>query len=309
MIRINVERENNIYKCKFLIIKFYFWVYVLSSVSYEELLVSRKLPDKSSLLGLPVSLAETIDTTLRIVSKHLAEREPCIVSFINPYAFDLRVGDQAYANALWQFDMVLADGIGVAKALQWLNGMSVERQSFDATSLFHPVLRQLNCMKKSVCLVGGHPGIAERALQRMKQAYPDVDFLGAQDGYRAFDETIDWVLTRNPDVVLVGMGAPIQESFLLRLKQAGFLGVGFTCGGFLDQYALDPKYYPGIVDRLELRWLYRMIKEPRRLSRRYLVQYQTFVFDLLSALLDGRRGRRLYQSHLWLAKRYARSSS
>ena len=265
------------------------------------------LPDKISLLGLPVSLAETVDVTLDVVARHLEEREPCIVSFINPYAFHFRIDDLAYSNALWQFDMVLADGIGVVKALQWLNGKRVERQSFDATSLFHPVLEQIGHMQKSLCIVGGQPGVAQCSLERMKKAYPGVSFLGALDGYRSFDEIAEWLLNLGPDVVLVGMGAPRQESILLRLKQGGFSGVGFTCGGFLDQYASEAKYYPEVMDRLELRWLYRMIREPRRLGYRYLVQYQTFVLDVLSALSATSEGRRLYQSHLWLAKRYARS--
>lgn len=262
---------------------------------------------KASLLGLPVSLSVSIETTLSFVFSRLKNRESCIVSFINPHAFNIRLADQAYANGLWHFDLVLPDGIGVVKALKWINAIGVERQSFDATSLFHPVLAHLNEHNKSICLVGGLPGVAERALKKMRVTYGDVDFLGALDGYRPYQETIDWVQTRQPDVVLVGIGAPTQESILLRLKQSGFSGLGFTCGGFFDQYASASQYYPKIVDQLELRWLYRLICEPRRLGRRYLVHYQTFVSDVTRVLVANAFGRRNHQSHLWLARRYARS--
>lgn len=266
------------------------------------------LPIKSSLLGLPIGHTQSAKATLAHVAECLSRREPCIVSFINPYAFHLRLVDQAYANALWHFDLILPDGIGVVKALQWLGGEEVERQSFDATSLFHPVLRHLNLMKKSLFIVGGDPGIAECAKEKMRSLYPDVNYLGSLDGFRSFDEIVSCVRKHNPDVVLVGMGSPIQESILLRLKLDGFSGIGITCGGFLDQFVIGSQYYPAIIDRFELRWLYRLMNEPKRLGRRYLVHYQTFMFDIFWALIGKRFGRqRRHPPHQWLASRYARS--
>lgn len=265
------------------------------------------LPRKDSFLGLPIGHTRSLTATLAFVADCLSKREPCIVSFINPHAFHLRLIDQAYSNTLWHFDLILPDGIGVVKALRWLNGVDVERQSFDATSLFHPVLNHLNLMKKSLCIVGGSPGTALCAQEKMRDLYPDVGYLGNLDGFRRFDEIIGWVRRKNPDVVLVGMGSPIQESILLRLKLDGFSGLAFTCGGFLDQFILDSQYYPSIIDRLELRWLYRLMSEPRRLGRRYLVHYQTFVFDVFGALIGKCFGRRDERLHHWLAKRYARS--
>lgn len=265
------------------------------------------LPLKNSLLGLPIGHTHSQTATLAFVSGRLAKRESCIISFINPQAYHLRLVDQAYSNALWHFDLILPDGIGVVRALRWLDGVDFERQSFDATSLFHPVLNHLNRTKTSLCIVGGRPGTANCALERMCDLYPDVEYLGALDGFQGFEKTVEWVKLRNPDVVLVGMGSPIQESILLRLKLDGFSGVGFTCGGFLDQFVMDSRYYPAIIDRLELRWLYRLVSEPRRLGRRYLVEYQTFIFDVFWALLSKHVGRRTELPHHWLAKRYARS--
>ncbi|MGI9485843.1 MAG: WecB/TagA/CpsF family glycosyltransferase [Geminicoccaceae bacterium] len=265
------------------------------------------LLQKNSLLGLPIGHTNSAEDTFKFVSDSLSQRKSCIISFINPYAFHLRLVDQAYSNALWHFDLILPDGIGVVKALRWINGVDVERQSFDATSLFHPIMDHLDLKKKSLCIVGGRPGTALCAEQKMRGLYPNVNYLGALDGFRSFNEIVDWVGKHNPDVVLIGMGSPIQESILLRLKLEGFSGVGFTCGGFLDQLVLDSQYYPTIIDRFDLRWLYRLMSEPRRLGRRYLICYQTFVFDVFSSLISKWLGRRGVQSHQWLAKRYARS--
>ncbi len=261
---------------------------------------------KDSLLGLPVSAAHSIEQTLDLVRTRLANRQSCIVSFINPHAFHLRLEDQAYANTLWHFDMVLPDGIGVSIASEWINRTRVQRQSFDETALFHPVLNEINLMKKSVCLIGSKPGVADRAGKKMCETYKDVAYLGSLDGYHSFDEIVDWVMKHSPDVVIIGMGAPLQESLLLRLKQEGFEGVGFTCGGFFDQYILETQYYPAWIDKLELRWLYRLAKEPGRLWRRYLIEYRTFILDVLSTLAARILGKRREDIHFWLAKRYAR---
>lgn len=261
---------------------------------------------KDSLLGLPVSAAHSIEQTLDLVRVRLANRESCIVSFINPHAFHLRLQDQAYANTLWHFDVVLPDGIGVSKASEWINQVKVQRQSFDETSLFHPVLNQIDMMEKSVCLIGSKPEIADRAGAKMCGTYKNISYLGSIDGYHSFDEIVDWVMKLSPDVVIIGMGAPLQESLLLRLKQGGFKGVGFTCGGFFDQFLLETRYYPAWIDKLELRWLYRLAKEPGRLWRRYLVEYRTFILDVLSTLAARILGKRRGDIHSWLAKRYAR---
>ena len=264
---------------------------------------------KSSLLGLPISHAQSKTVTLALLRERLQREEACIVSFINPLAFHLRLADQAYANALWHFDAILPDGIGVAIAARWINNVDVERQSFDETSLFAPVMGLLDDLGKSLCLVGSQPGVAERAQAKMRKAYGNIDFCGVFDGFQPFEEMVEWIMQRKPNAVLVGMGAPLQESFLLRLRQRGYRGLGLTCGGFLDQYTESQRYYPHLIDRLELRWLYRLMKEPRRLGQRYLVHYQTFVHDVLSIISSRAIGHDHQKNHLWLAKRYARNEA
>jgi exopolysaccharide biosynthesis WecB/TagA/CpsF family protein len=76
------------------------------------------------------------------------------------------------------------------------------------------------------------------------------------------------------------MGTGKQELFLQGLANRGWHGIGITCGGYLDQLSGGFNYYPAVVDRLNLRFAYRLIKEPRRLWRRYLLDYPRFVLWL-----------------------------
>jgi len=85
--------------------------------------------------------------------------------------------------------------------------------------------------------------------------------------------------------VLCGMGVPHQERFLLTLKNAGYGGLMISCGGFVDQLAAAQRYYPAWVDKLELRWAWRIYQEPRRLWRRYLVDYWPFILATMPTVM------------------------
>jgi N-acetylglucosaminyldiphosphoundecaprenol N-acetyl-beta-D-mannosaminyltransferase len=97
------------------------------------------------------------------------------------------------------------------------------------------------------------------------------------------------IVKLDPDFLVIGMGTPLQESFLSNIKSLGWGGVGFTCGGFIHQTASGLNYYPKWINKLNLRWLYRIWDEPRLLTR-YLIQYPRFVvlfiYDLISARRD-----------------------
>ncbi|MCB1883252.1 MAG: WecB/TagA/CpsF family glycosyltransferase [Geminicoccaceae bacterium] len=240
----------------------------------------------ADLFGLPLSLAADEPAVLARVDAAFAG-EATFVTFVNPHAWTLKDRNADYAGLLAGMDLVLADGIAVAKAAGWTTGASVPRLSFDATSLYLPVLGRLEAKGGGLFVVGAKPGVAEGAVARMRRTFPLIDYKGVLDGYQPPEAVIEAILAARPQMVLCGMGAPHQERFLARLREAGFSGIAFTCGGFLDQLALTERYYPAWVDRLEARWLYRLLREPGRLWRRYLVEYRPFLAKALRARLRG----------------------
>ena len=131
----------------------------------------------------------------------------------------------------------------------------------------------------------GKPGVAAKAAQRMQTIYPKLNVVGVMHGYQSRAHSVRTIKNSGARFVLCGMGAPNQEAMLMALKQAGFSGSAFSCGGFLDQVVEKKEYYPRWVDRLEVRCLYRLAREPRRLCRRYLYEYQAFVRQFLQTML------------------------
>lgn len=245
---------------------------------------------REELFGLPVTPVADIGTAMRLVDRALDGGTGLLATFVNPYAWCIARTRPDYAAMLAGFDLVLPDGIGVVRALAWARGIAAARLSFDASSLYLPVFDRLDRRGHRLFVIGATPGIAERAVARMRAEFPSVAIAGCLDGFRPLDEAVANILAAAPDMVLCGMGAPHQERLLLELRRRGFTGIGFTCGGFLDQLAEKPRYYPAWVDRAELRWLYRLAREPRRLLRRYTLDYAPFVAATLLALARRRLG-------------------
>lgn len=245
---------------------------------------------REELFGLPVTPLPDIDTAMRLVDRALGSGTGLLATFVNPYAWRVARARPDYPAMLAGFDLVLPDGIGVVKALAWTCGVTAARLSFDASSLYLPVFDRLDRERRRLFIVGAAPGVAERAVARMQAEFPAIAVAGCLDGFRPRDEAVAAILAVAPDIVLCGMGAPHQERLLLELRVRGFRGIGFTCGGFLDQLAEKERYYPAWIDKAELRWLYRLAKEPRRLLRRYTLDYAPFVGATLTAIARRRFG-------------------
>ncbi len=218
-------------------------------------------------------------------------KDTVLVTFVNPGAVPLARRSAAFRQSLYAFDYVLPDGFGMCLAIQWLHDLSAERVSFDTTSLAPVVFGWAGSRGLRVVLVGGAPGVADAARARIGENFPAVQVAGSFDGFGSLEIKARAVRQLEPDVVICGMGSGRQESFLLELKAQGWRGWGFTCGGYLDQLSQGMVYYPAWVNAANLRWAYRLAREPGRLWRRYLIDYTRFGLLICVARITRRRRR------------------
>lgn len=200
-------------------------------------------------------------------------------SFINPYS--LGVVYQSLSEQECKRINFLADGIAIVIYTRIFKNKAIERTSFDDTSLAPVVFNRACKNELSIALIGGTNDNIQQAKILLEQKYPGIRIVLAQPGYFADDEEYQKCLhtAASADILIVGMGAGKQEKTLLDTRAIGWQGTGFTCGGYLDQLvqARGDDYYPHFVDKLHLRWLYRLLKEPRRLSKRYFKDYPYFL--------------------------------
>jgi len=250
------------------------------------------------LLGIPFSdvnfttLAASIERAMGLPRPD----KGVIFSFVSPPFIKAL---KQHPNYLARVDVILSDGILITKVLRVLRSGHVDRISFDSTSIAPVVFQSAVRNRLDVILVGGRESVAERAADCLRFHFPGIQILATMNGFLNWESIMDRIVSSNPHVVICGMGAPFQEMFLTKLVGAGWKGFGFTCGGYLDQLNDAYHYYPIWMDRHNLRWLYRLIKEPNRMGRRYLLDYQPFLRALSREILGDLASRFLTGKPNW----------
>ncbi|MBV9118082.1 MAG: WecB/TagA/CpsF family glycosyltransferase [Acetobacteraceae bacterium] len=239
---------------------------------------------QTTTVGIRVDVVEALDPVEVAVAHALQGERPWLMTFVNPGSTIVARQHPDYAEMLREFDVVVPDGIGMSLAIRLLHRRHAARISFDTTSLAPVVFRLAARRGARIVLAGGRPGVAERARTQLEREFPGINVVATFDGYADRATTIDTIRALAPDIIVCGMGSIVQENFLLQLVKVGWRGVGFTCGGYLDQLNGGINYYPKIIDKWNLRWAYRLCREPRRLGRRYLLDYPAFGLALCRAL-------------------------
>ncbi len=171
--------------------------------------------------------------------------------------------DPVLSSAYERADLVLADGIGIVWASRLLGVPLPERVTgVDLAEAILPVAARAGTR---VFLLGGRPGVAERAGLRLVARFPDLSIVGMHDGYFTDEEGVRRVLEEaRPELLLVGMGVPQQERFMACTAGTLRIPVMVGLGGGLDLFAGDRVRAPQAWRRLGLEWLYRITQEPRR---------------------------------------------
>ncbi len=222
-------------------------------------------------------LIEKIVATNSSTLDEIAEAKSRIYTFLNPVSYLDALDNK---DLFGRFDGIFADGSLLVAAIKMLYGKSVTRRSFDMTSLAPELFEYAEREGRSLYFVASKQEEVERAMEIFKERYPKLVVAGYRNGYFSSEEEQNkeaaYITQQNPDFLIVGMGALLQEKFLLRVKDAGYKGIGFTCGGFVHQTAKNEiDYYPDWVDRMNLRFIYRMYKE-KHTRKRYMTA--AFVF-------------------------------
>ena len=194
------------------------------------------------------------------------------------------VGDEAFLQLLNGACLVLPDGAGVVLGAKIL-GTPI-REKVAGIEFGDEICGLLARTGGSAYLLGGKPGVAEAAAERLKEKHPGLIICGTADGY--FQEeapVIEKINQAGPDVLFVCLGAPKQEKFMKKHFDALHVHLMLGLGGSLDGYAGIAKRAPRWMIDLSLEWLYRLIQEPKRLGR--MMRLPKFV--LLCLKEKGRR--------------------
>lgn len=204
--------------------------------------------------------------------------ESKMVTFLNPYY--LEIINNNMSDIYKNFNYICSDGILPVWLNRFWHKKKTERISFDMSSLAKDVFENASINNKSVYFVGADLNSINNFANIVKFNYPSLHILGWHHGYinNQFTVVAKEILALSVDIVVVGMGAPLQDEFAVYLKNQGFCGTIYTCGGFFHQTTKSMYYYPKWINKLNLRYFYRMFKEPYVLKR-VLKYYPIFIFN------------------------------
>ncbi len=187
-------------------------------------------------------------------------------------------------------DMILADGVSVIWAGRLLGRPLPER--VPGIDLMIRMLERANERGYRVYCLGATEEVSAVVAARIGRDYPGVLLAGRHHGYftaEQEEQTAADIKAANPDILFVAMSPPKKEIFLGKWAHKLNVPVCHGVGGAFDVMAGKVKRAPALWQRLGMEWLYRIVQEPRRMWRRYLVTNTLFLGMLARELLKRRR--------------------
>lgn len=173
-----------------------------------------------------------------------------------------------FAELLNRAEMLTADGIGVVYASKILKKPIKERAA--GYDIARQVLQKINDTGHKLFLFGGKPGVAEEAKNKLLADYRNLNIVGMRNGYFKTEEEkeiVEQINNSGADIVFVCLGAPKQEEWIDRHRDALKTRVAMGIGGSLDVFAGRVERAPEIFCKTGMEWFYRLCKEPWRIGR------------------------------------------
>jgi N-acetylglucosaminyldiphosphoundecaprenol N-acetyl-beta-D-mannosaminyltransferase len=238
-----------------------------------------------TLLGVRIHTLSAGELIQFITDTVSAGRKAC-VAYVNTYAINLSIESPWFRDFLNNADVTYCDGFGVKWGARLLGLKIAHRYTPPdwVSQLAVECVRQ----EVSLFLLGARPGVASRAAIGLQKRFPGLNIVGTHHGY--FDKRPDGVenaavleeiLTAQPDILIVGFGMPLQERWLAENWQQIQAKVAVPAGALIDYLAGEVPRAPRWMTDHGMEWFGRLVIEPRRLWRRYLVGNPQFLWRIL----------------------------
>jgi len=227
-----------------------------------------------------IEMGEAIKLIKNTIKKNLKKK----ICFVNPDCMNKIFSDKEYHKILRdEIDYIFPDGIGINIACNIIK--TPLKENINGTDMLPYICESAVENKYSIYLLGGKPGIAATMKQRLEDKYPKLKIVGENHGY--FDKTetnsniIDNINRVKPNIVLVAFGVPIQEKWFVQNIEKLNCNIIMGVGGLFDFYSGNIKRAPVWMREMGLEWIFRLMQEPGRMWRRYIIGNPLFIYRVL----------------------------
>ena len=211
-----------------------------------------------------------------------------LINTINAFSYNNARKDKSFAEALTNGDYLVPDGESIVMACKWLNAKSKPSERIAGWDLFILEMDKLNQTLGKCMFMGSSEKVLALIKEQAAKQYPNIEIVTYSPPYKKefSDEDnqaiIDAINGNKPDLLWIGMTAPKKEKWVYehwdKLNIECHVG---TIGAVFDFFAGTAKRAPEWFQRHCLEWLYRLIIEPRRMWRRYLIGNTKFLWYML----------------------------
>lgn len=244
-----------------------------------------------NLFGIPVN-ALSMNQVLARVHRAIDSRTPLHIGVISASKVANMRRNVELREAVLQSDIILADGMSVVWASKLLRRPLPERVA--GIDLMTEILRTGCAREDRVYCFGATDEVLDAVKAHIAETYPGLVVAGSHSGYYDPEEepriAAD-IAASQADVLFVAMSSPMKEQFLARYAAQIKVAVTHGVGGSFDVVAGKVKRAPVLWQKLGCEWLYRVIQEPGRMWKRYLVTNTVFLWMLVAEFFGASRRR------------------
>lgn len=220
-----------------------------------------------------------------------------IINTINAHSYNVAQKDELFAESLVKGDYLIPDGASIVKACRWLKAKSQPKERVAGWDLFSFEMNRLERKSKEqgnekgklrVMFMGSSEKVLSLIREKAAVDYPHLDIVTYSPPYKpAFTEADNAAIVQaineaKPDLLWIGMTAPKQEKWTYQHRNELKINchVG-TIGAVFDFYAGTAHRAPLWWQRHSLEWLYRLVIEPKRMWRRYVIGNPLFLWNVM----------------------------
>ena len=219
---------------------------------------------KTTVLNCRVDCVNSLQA-LEMAHKAIIEKRNFHIITINPEMIMNAQKAPEFLNIINNSDLNIMDGVGVRIALKL---QKINQEQIRGVDFSRNLVELASKENLKIGFIGAKEEVIQKTKENFIKKYPNLNVVYLRNGYFKNDnEIIEEIAKSAPQILLVGLGSPKQEEFIVKLKQklkgCVFVGVG----GSFDVFSGLTKESPVIFQKLGLEWLYRTLKEPKRLKR------------------------------------------
>lgn len=217
-----------------------------------------------------------------------------LINTINAHSYNTALKDPLFAEALQKGDVLIPDGASIVMACRWLNAKSRPTERIAGWDLFELEMERLNRKGGKCFFMGSSEKVLGLIREKASQIYPNITVETYSPPYKPeFNKEenkaiIDAINTAKPDLLWIGMTAPKQEKWTYTHWKE--LDINCHCGNIGAVF----DFFAGTVERApiwwqehSLEWLYRLIKEPKRMWKRYIIGNALFLLNIAKEKFNG----------------------